>query len=543
MLSYHHPNVSAGLLPTPTSPIIKSDNPEDYIKSSNYPIPYQAMIAVEGANTHELLTWDINVTTQNVKVKIEWSVLDGSTSVKSDSIPKTVINSISLYNLTQPSWSTSYSTKRFSFKCDWKLVSTKPTLNNSFSPSTPSNFKSPNDSGYISNTSKSLNTSTPYTPSHNRSHRHDVYKPPFKQPVFYRDSPTKDIPSPKPTLPSTHQSSFTYISPPSSPHPSRQDTYTPSKPVGENSPSTLASKPSDTPKHDVKSKSIPPSLPSTSSSYSTSDPNLPLTFPKDHNPSKPPTLPDPTLPSTLPTITSPNDHIPPKSPTLPDSTLPSSHIPPKSPTLPDSTLLSTPSTLTSSDHHVPSKSSPITDADLSKINSSEKPKYTVSAKSTDRDIILVRDPQVDPMNCKYVPKPKNLPRSGKKKIFLDQKLDASRMDIVGNCRLCGESVSSCYTDYHIITCKSCDEMIAIEFYEKMAKLIAHGDEYNIESIVLNYCLYQLHIAEFDVNEFFDLKSFKTFIIELEQFLDNRAACIFKKLGYTNPRRFNILKYS
>jgi hypothetical protein len=102
MLSYHHPNASTGLLPTPTCPTIKSNNPNDFIKGSFYPIPYQAIIAIEGAKTHELLTWDINVTSQSVKVKMEWSVLDGSTLVKSDSIPKAVVNSISTYNLIQP---------------------------------------------------------------------------------------------------------------------------------------------------------------------------------------------------------------------------------------------------------------------------------------------------------------------------------------------------------------------------------------------------------------------------------------------------------
>jgi hypothetical protein len=184
---------------------------------------------------------------------------------------------------------------------------------------------------------------------------------------------------------------------------------------------------------------------------------------------------------------------------------------------------------------------PHPDVDLSKIKSSEKPKYTVSDKSTEKDIILRRDPQVDPMNSKYVKKPKKMQKSGKNK-FLDQKLDAGRMDIVGNCRFCGESLSSCYADFHILTCKKFDEMITTEFYEHLARLISNGDHYNIEGIVYNYCLYELHTAEYDVNEFFDLESFKLFIIEIEQFLDKRAACMLKSIGLSNPRRFNILKY-
>jgi hypothetical protein len=145
------------------------------------------------------------------------------------------------------------------------------------------------------------------------------------------------------------------------------------------------------------------------------------------------------------------------------------------------------------------------------------------------------------MNCKYVSKPKTLPKTGKRKTFLDQKLDG-RMDIVGKCRFCGQSVSSCYADFHIITCQSFDESEVNEFYEEMAKLLSIGDNYDIQSITLNYCLYELHIAEYDISEFFDLKSFKTFITEIELFLDKRAATMFNKLGFTNSRRFNILTY-
>ena len=80
------------------------------------------------------------------------------------------------------------------------------------------------------------------------------------------------------------------------------------------------------------------------------------------------------------------------------------------------------------------------------------------------------------------------------------------------------------------------------FHEEMAKLSFTYDNYDIESVALNYCLYQLHITEYDINELFDLKSLNTFFAELELFLDTRAAKMFNKLGYTNSRRFNILKY-
>ena len=79
----------------------------------------------------------------------------------------------------------------------------------------------------------------------------------------------------------------------------------------------------------------------------------------------------------------------------------------------------------------------------------------------------------------------------------------------------------------------------------MAKSSSRNDNYDIETVALNCCLYQLHIihiADYEINELFDLKSLNTLFAELEVFLDTRAAKMFKNLGYTNLRRFNILKY-
>ena len=486
------------MIPTPASPIIKSVNPEDYIKSSNYPIPYQAMIAVEGANTHELLTWDINVTTQNVKVKIEWSVLDGSTSVKSDSIPKTVINSISLYNLTQPSWSTSYSTKKFSFKCDWKLVSTKSTFNNSFCPSTPLNSKSPNDSGYISNTSKSLNTSTPYTPSHNRSHRHDVYKPPFKQPVFYRDSPTKDIPSPKPTFSSTHQSSFTHISPPSS---TNQDT------------SLLP--PTEEPPPPPKSPSSP-KLPNTlpAQNHSLPKPNLPI----DPNP-KSDSLPKTSDPIPNPPASSSSTNDP-----NPKSSNPIANLPTTDPNLPNTTAK-------------PTKSLP----DIHILPSPRK--FVASDQSRDGEIYSILDPdafEFSPGDETFLQSPETLPINSPG--LIDSDIRADRMNIQGKCRLCKSDVASYQADAHLLECRRLDQFDIDDLAHEYAD-ITHSSYNDIINVIFQYCDYVMH--DEDVSYYFSkMSTFEKFLHDLESLLDRRATKVYRKMQITgHQRRFNILDYS
>ena len=198
-------STSPGILPIPNSPIIKNNDPANYIKCSNYPIPYQATIAVEGTNIHDISSWDISITNQNVKVKFEWSILDDPKQSTVNIFPKAVLNSISQYNLTLPTWSISYSSKKLSLKCEWKYASNNPQTNTTSQPYTPitpntrspkSFYKSPNDSGYMSSTANSfLNSSTPYlSPHHNKTPKHDIYRPPFKQPVFPPYTPNNSTP-------------------------------------------------------------------------------------------------------------------------------------------------------------------------------------------------------------------------------------------------------------------------------------------------------------------------------------------------------------
>ncbi|CAB4034136.1 Hypothetical predicted protein [Paramuricea clavata] len=178
---------SPGLLPNPNSPIIKSSNMDNYIKSSHFPIPYQAVMVVESCSSI-----------------VDISSCDGTRSMSKDPFPKAVIKAISSYNLSQPSWSTSYSNKKLLLRVEWKITAPNDPKSDSksyaYSPalnplSTPfqssSNASNTEDSGYKSfdsNARYNVNKSRIYSNSpmqntklfrspSNRSERHDVYRP------------------------------------------------------------------------------------------------------------------------------------------------------------------------------------------------------------------------------------------------------------------------------------------------------------------------------------------------------------------------------
>ena len=629
----------AGLLPTPDSPKINSKNPNDYIKSSNYPIPFQAVNIAESFNINCQPTWDINVASKVVKFRAEWD-LSGqvySNSPSIDAFPKAVVSSLATYNLIQPAWNSSFNGKKLCIKIEWKI---SESLGRNIAENTT--FGGQNPTIYTSNSpvNSPLNCSTPFQPSTPSFQADSGYKSPnisdihnysqvYYSPVYSRpnyhvniDSKMRNSTTPRTNLFNSRRKPL-----------DGQDIYIPQSKNNINCPQggRKISKPENTKLYsqstkqqqshasdkaevtsiqshvtevaseinfdsdsvdnsDIHDHYNPPNESSTSQSA-----NTPITtFISHHNPPDKPlsqSVPDDTFPpaSEFTHIDPPKSHPPPINPAEsqpshsphpppippppPDTPLSTSkpNVPPnppitKIPQVSPSPPSSKPVTPTETHSPIapqppppapqsppttlqPTLPKPIPDSTSTnpllnshQYKSSESPKYTSSNKSTDRDIILIRDPKVDPMNCKYVSKPETLPKTGKRKTFLDQKLDAGRMDIAGKCRFCGQSVSSCYTDFHIITCKSFDESEVNEFYEEMAKLSSVGDNYDIQSIALNYCLYELHIAEYDINEFFDLKSFKTFITEIEAFLDRRAAMMFNKLGFTNSRRFNILTY-
>ena len=520
-------------------------------------------------------------------------------------------NSIPSYNLTQPTWSSSFNNQSLSLKVEWKIADPKENTNitpnqvpatiypgsprlyvppSDFSPNTL-NYKH-NDSGYGSPLTHS---STPAARLCSPM-RHDVYGCPPNPPVISQSPPKTPSPPFKTTSNLESPSSDPFVSS------NLNHKLHPPKPPSSDTilyPPTSSSPNISSPKHDAidvhNTLDGPANQPTnvTDVHDTLSDPTdiLPLqhdaidAYPLDDPANQPinvvhvkqPLAPDLQHVAIDNTIDGPANqpvnatdvHDTPSGPTKqspPQHDAIDVHDTPNGPnkvhhtpnglaplssndtsTLPKDPLMS--SISSSNSKSVPdsilSKSaskSPSTCGQKPRNKSFKKPKYITSPKSEDGDIILVRDPQVDPMNCKYVPKPRKLTRSGKKKIFLGQNLDAGRMDILGSCRFCGEKLASCYSDLHILTCTSFDDTDVTLFYKKMANLTFNNDPSKIKSVAIDYCLYLLHISEYDINELLDLKSLNTFFAELELFLDTRAAKMFKKLGYTNSRRFNILKY-
>lgn len=540
MLSYHHPNASTGLLPTPTCPTIKSNNPNDFIKGSFYPIPYQAIIAVEGAKTHELLTWDINVTSQSVKVKMEWSVVDGSTLVKSDSIPKAVVNSISTYNLIQPAWSTSYSSKKFSLKCDWKLISStnSPSTNNTYYPNlTPTINNLSNDSGYMShnNSQSFLNASTPYhTPYPVKFPRHDVYRPRFKQPVFYPDTPSKHVNQ-------VHQVNITKNSP----------QHTPGKPPVETPLSTSdpSYPPIDTPKPQ------PSHSPPTSPLYSPLV-NLPVTKPTQSVPVGDVNLHDKPLSQSVPDvpplsefthIEPPVSHSPPTDPSTDGAKKPKNRNKKKSqhnqnpPITANPTPSQThPSKLTCQ----PSASNAAENPDTRSAQILPSPrKFVIAERSKDGDIITNLTPQTpefDAQNEVFLDTPKNLLVDSDG--LLDPNLLADRMNITGKCRLCNADVKSFNADLHLLECRRIDKNDIDNFAFEYADITNNSYD-EIIDVIYNYCNYVMH--DDDISYLFPkVSTFSKFFNDIELLLDQKASKVYKKREITGQqKRFNILNYT
>ncbi|CAB3990385.1 Hypothetical predicted protein [Paramuricea clavata] len=180
----------AGLLPTPNSTKIYSKNPNDFIKTSNYPIPFQAANIVESFNINCQPTWDISVSPKLVKFKAEWDLASQvySNSTNADAFPKAVVSSLATYNLVQPAWNTSFNGKKLCIKIDWKISESFGHNNTTFDGQS----SQINSSNFPVNSS--LNFSTPFN-SHSSSYQADSgYKSSNKpdkhyySPVYY--SPT-----------------------------------------------------------------------------------------------------------------------------------------------------------------------------------------------------------------------------------------------------------------------------------------------------------------------------------------------------------------
>lgn len=537
MACFNNPGLSPGILPVPNTPLIEKGTPEHYIKRSYFPIPYQVIVAVDGCKVNEVLAWDINVTSKSVKIKVEYSLNESSTIPPTcDLFPKAVVDSISTYNLVQPSWSSSFCLKKLVVRIEWLRVisSMSDNQNNSpnllFTPQRSPKYNANQDSGYVSSA----------TPLHQTGNISGIYTPYFYPTKLNFNTPVRpvhDVYQPSPRI--SRKSNTPHI------HDSKVETNKFESSVKNQNDVEFHDPKVETSVHDLPAKvQVPLSPTSPTHESPTLQPKDPPPLSDHTTPKQPPTSKktpnQTTLPPTQhpPITSSPQCQGPPPLPlntTSQSQDLSQSHDSHEPPTNPKSEVLTFDPEV-SADAVLHEK--PVSAVKSTDIKSSELPKFTVS-KSKTGHIVLHRDPQIDPDSDKFVKAPHPIPKSSKKK-FINQKLDAGRMSIVGYCRLCGYQVKSCYADYHLLTCDALDQCELVNFYKEYASK-TRGTDCDVEAMAYEYCEFKL--SDNDVNNIFDMNTIQSFINELEIILEKRAIDVFKRLGCPDQkRRYNILKY-
>ena len=505
-----------GILLTPKTPSIKNGAPASYVKPSYYPLPYQAVIAIENCDIHEVLSWDINVNTKGIKIKIEWS-LEKDNNGTTDILPKAIYNSISSYNLCQPSWSSSFTTNKLSLKVEWKINQPNSTNNiqqvNPASPTHPhgyspgSSFNSPpsrmDDSGYGS----------PITPNFNQSHFSSpatrlYFSPPRKY------SPKHDVYRNIPDSPSTSRTN-------NSPSPVHQ---TPNKPT--NLTTTPSKSPPDNP---APTKS--PTTPVIKSTIPSVDPNTNPTITPNSNPIDEIPDPDPETQNPLPQPPPPSEPLTSNSLTVHDSS--SSPIDPHK---------SRKKKKKNKKVNTSSTTQPEQDKQyVTMINADLK--FVIHKDSTDDGIIPMPDStngiMANPYDDVFLPTPDDLHID--ERGLIDPTIKAHFMNLSGRCRLCNNIVRSYDVDEHLLECVKLNDNDLKSFITKSSKNIK-ADEEDIKDQVFNYAQYELE-EEYLNQVFCSIDSYKQFVSNVEQFLNSRAMTIFETCKiYGLQSRSNILVF-
>ena len=125
--------------------------------------------------------------------------------------------------------------------------------------------------------------------------------------------------------------------------------------------------------------------------------------------------------------------------------------------------------------------------------------------------------------------------------LIDEKLDASLMEIQGSCRRCKKVVSSYESDDHLLYCPKISRDDFDTFCIDQAKM-HNTTDCDIEAVAAGYCQFEIDLS--DINNVFPKASqFESFIHDLELFLDNFASKVYSSLNISGQRkRFNILNY-
>lgn len=119
-------NDSPGLLGTPNCSPKQGLSPESYVGRSFFPLPIQCVVLLEGCSLNDVTSWDLAVSSKEVKLKIIWSCNQQSNSgcLLSEKFPSNILKAISSYDLARPSWSSSSSPNKLSLNINWQILST-----------------------------------------------------------------------------------------------------------------------------------------------------------------------------------------------------------------------------------------------------------------------------------------------------------------------------------------------------------------------------------------------------------------------------------
>ena len=532
---------ASGILPIPKSPIIKDGAPTSYIKPSYYPIPYQATIAIENCDIHEVLSWDISVNVKSIKIKVDWSLAKDNNGT-TDLFPKAVYNSISSYNIGKPIWSSSFSNSKLSLKVEWKIIDPNTSNTPHVIPLSPIPY---NDHlpGHSFITPGHLNDDSRYgSPNISRTHHFNVSTPAAKLifPSPKRNIGRHDVYRSIPKSPSTNlqskpgndelSKSVYSTNPVSSAMPSSTNNIT--------SPQLSQSKP----------KSIPviPTLPvdgkldkSSSTNYQSksSIPVIPSSTNTNTLPQPLPTLPvDVILDNTNPKSPSANSQSKPSIPVIPSSTntntlphpLPTVRVNETKP-IPDPDRNSLPVSQSISNPNPPT-SSIIPDSTNSKSGDADE-----LYSDSDYDPFSDFEPRIN----KFARPPKNLRFSTHN--YLHDDIYAEFMNLIGECRLCNSQVPSYLAQLHVFECPKANKKIINTFAKKFAKSLKLSKD-TVCNIAKDHVAYKYTDNEVPNKDFKTLDQFRNFCKALDTATDSQTKSFFEQCNLPCSRDVNILKY-
>ncbi len=537
---------TSGILPIPKSPIIKDGAPSSYIKPSYYPIPYQAIIAIENCDIHEVLSWDISVNVKSIKIKVDWSLAIDNNGT-TDLFPKAVYDSISSYDIGKPIWSSSFSSNKLSLKVEWKIIDPNTSNTSHVIPPSPipynghlpgHSFITPghksnvnDDSGYGSpNISRThhFNISTPATklifPSPKRNiGRHDVYRSIPKSPSTNlqsksgNDELSKSVYSTNPVSSSMPSSTNNISSPQLSQCKPKSNLVIPTLPVDEKL---------DNPKSSSPNSHSKPSIPVIPSSSNTNTlpqplPTLSVDVILDNTNPKSPSTNSPSKPS-IPIIPSPTNTntLPHSLPTVPVNETKAISNPDHN-SLPFSHSLSNPNPPTSSI-----------------ISDSTNPKSGAPDE-------LYSDNDYDPFNDfepwinKFARPPKTLRFSTNN--YLHDDIYAEGMNLIGECRLCNSQVPSYLAQLHVLECPKASKKIINTFAKKFAKSLKLSKD-TVYNIAKDHVAYKYADDKVPNKDFKTLDQFRNFCKALDTATDSQTKSFFEQCNLPCSRDVNILKY-